>query len=170
MSRRVTSMSSANDVSVNQTRSVLLNILNDYSGTVIFATNFITNFDPAFMRRIHFHVKFDLPNEALREQLWKRYVPSTMPNSLDIKKISKDYDNISGSNISTAVLNAALKAASLDRNDVPHEFFCEAIENVIKSRQDNHGINDEEKVTRRIVSEDYALSRINKEKGVTSND
>lgn len=47
LSKRVTNMSSSTDVSVNQTRSVLLTLLNDYEGMVIFATNFISNYDPA---------------------------------------------------------------------------------------------------------------------------
>lgn len=41
LSRRVTNMSNATDVSVNQTRSVMLMLLNDYQDFIIFATNFI---------------------------------------------------------------------------------------------------------------------------------
>lgn len=41
LSKRVTDMSSSTDVSVNQTRSVLLTLMNDYKGMVIFASNFI---------------------------------------------------------------------------------------------------------------------------------
>ena len=52
LSKRVTDMLHSTDVSVNQTRSVLLTLLNDYTGIVLFTTNFISNFDPAFMRRI----------------------------------------------------------------------------------------------------------------------
>lgn len=45
LSKRVSNMSSATDVSVNQTRSVLLTLLNDYKGIVLFATNYIHNYD-----------------------------------------------------------------------------------------------------------------------------
>lgn len=83
LSKRVTNMTSATDVSVNQTRSVLLNLLNQYQGVIIFATNFIQNFDPAFLRRIKYHVQFHLPDEALREQLWKMYIPQKMPCEVD---------------------------------------------------------------------------------------
>ena len=41
LSKRVTNMLNATDVSVNQTRSVMLMILNDYQDIIIFATNFI---------------------------------------------------------------------------------------------------------------------------------
>lgn len=62
LSRRVTNMSHATDVSVNQTRSVLLTLMNDHEGLIIFTTNFVSNYDPAFMRRILSHILFDLPN------------------------------------------------------------------------------------------------------------
>ena len=65
LSKRVTNMTSATDVSVNQTRSVLLNLLNQYRGVILFATNFIQNFDAAFLRRIKYHIQFHLPNESI---------------------------------------------------------------------------------------------------------
>ena len=58
LSKRVTNMTQAVDVSVNQTRSVMLMLMNEFQDFIIFATNFIENFDPAFMRRISVHVKF----------------------------------------------------------------------------------------------------------------
>jgi len=79
LSRRVTNMSSATDVSVNQTRSVMLMLMNEYQDFIIFATNFISNFDPAFMRRIAVHVKFELPDLKCRTLLWEKYIPDEMP-------------------------------------------------------------------------------------------
>ena len=79
LSKRVTNMTSATDVSVNQTRSVLLTLLNDYRGVIIFATNFISNFDSAFMRRIRHHIEFHLPGKEMREKLWRFYITSKMP-------------------------------------------------------------------------------------------
>lgn len=79
LSKRVTNMTSATDVSVNQTRSVLLNLLNQYQGVILFATNFIQNFDAAFLRRIKYHIPFHLPDEAMRERLWRMYIPEKCP-------------------------------------------------------------------------------------------
>ncbi len=45
--------------SVNQTRSVLLTLMNDHEGLIIFTTNFIENYDPAFLRRILVYIKFN---------------------------------------------------------------------------------------------------------------
>ena len=111
LSKRVTNMTGATDVSVNQTRSVMLMIMNDYQDFIIFATNFIENFDPAFMRRISMHVKFELPDYECRRKLWKLYIPDTMPTDVDIDEIAQKYDGLSGSDISNAVLMGAFKAA-----------------------------------------------------------
>lgn len=160
LSKRVTNMSNSTDVSVNQTRSVLLTLLNDYNGIVIFATNFISNYDPAFMRRIQYHVRFDLPNTALREKLWKRYIPQKMPTNADPKILAEKYEGVSGSDISTAVLKAALKAAKHHDIIVECKYIDEAISSIITSKSENSGVT----ISKRIVSEEYALSQI-KNKG-----
>lgn len=160
LSKRVTNMTHSTDVSVNQTKSVLLTQLNDYAGMVIFATNFISNFDVAFMRRIQYHIKFELPDEKMRQKLWEMYVPKKMPTCFDIKKIAHDYDRISGSDISTAVLRAALKAANNGDNAVPYAYFEEALQSILTSRYENTRTKDSVTVSKRAVNEEYALSQI----------
>lgn len=157
LSKRVTNMSSSTDVSVNQTRSVLLTLLNDYTGMVIFATNFISNFDSAFMRRIQYHIKFELPNEQMRAKLWNMYIPEKMPAKIDIEKIAHDFGNISGSDISTAVLRAALRAANLNDVAIPQEYFEEAVKCIIESKNEN---GNNMTITTRQVSEEYALNQL----------
>lgn len=122
LSKRVTNMSSATDVSVNQTRSVMLMILNDYQDFVIFATNFIENFDPAFMRRIAMHVKFELPDLDCRRRLWRMYIPRQMPNTIDIEHLAETYDSLSGSDISNAVLMSAFSRAEAE--DIGRRMRC----------------------------------------------
>lgn len=137
LSKRVTDMSSATDVSVNQTRSVLLTLLNSYDGMVIFATNFISNYDSAFMRRIHYHIRFELPNEELREKLWRHYIPSNMPVDADIHKLAVKHNGLSGSDISTAVMKAALNAAKNNAIYVSQNDFEQAIESIKASKKAN---------------------------------
>lgn len=153
LSKRVTTMSNSTDVSVNQTRSVLLVLINDYDDLILFASNFIENYDPAFIRRILAHVKFDLPDEENRYKLWRMYIPQKMPTDVDIKKLATTYGGVSGSDISNAVLNASLRAARLEEKIVPHAYFADAIERIISSKADNNGLG--EQVSRRTVSEDY---------------
>ena len=139
LSKRVTNMTSATDVSVNQTRSVMLMIMNDYQDFVIFATNFISNFDPAFMRRISIHVKFTLPDEDCRRKLWHMYTPPELPNNLDFDELAKKFDGISGSDISNAMLNSAFKAARLNVDKLDKTLVFEAVENILASKRANDG-------------------------------
>ncbi len=155
LSKRVTNMSSATDVSVNQTRSVMLMLMNDYQDFVIFATNFISNFDPAFMRRISMHVEFKLPDLDCRKKLWRHYILPTMPNNIKIDELAEKYDGLSGSDIANAVLMAAFKAARKKFPFVDKSLVIEAIEDILASKQANAGVT----VERRIVSEEYVKAQ-----------
>ena len=139
LSKRVTNMTQAVDVSVNQTRSVMLMLMNEFQDFIIFATNFIENFDPAFMRRISVHVKFTLPDEDCRRKLWRMYTPREVPNNLDFDELAKKFDGISGSDISNAMLNAAFKAARLQADALDKSLVFEAVENILASKQANAG-------------------------------
>ena len=139
MSKRVTNMTQAVDVSVNQTRSVMLMLMNEYQDFIIFATNFISNFDPAFMRRISIHVKFELPDEDCRKKIWAMYIPQALPNNIDVEEIAKKYDGLSASDISNAILNAAFKAARLKADFLDKNLVFEAVENILHSKAANSG-------------------------------
>lgn len=159
LSKRVTNMANSTDVSVNQTKSVLLNIMNDYQGTVIFTTNFISNYDFAFMRRIPFQIKFSLPNEKQRKRLWKHYLSSDMPYDMNIDEICKKYDGISGSDIANCVLMAALYTAIDKKNVVTEEYFIRSLDNVLQAKKEN-ATGEARVVKQREVSEEFALQQI----------
>ncbi|MBR6013601.1 MAG: ATP-binding protein [Selenomonadaceae bacterium] len=158
LSKRVTGMQSAHDVSVNQTRSVMLMLMNDYQDFVIFATNFIENFDPAFMRRISTHIEFKLPDFECRKKLWQHYILPTMPNNIDIDELAEKFDGISGSDIANAVLMAAFKAARQNSEIVDKKFVFEIVHEIIASKNANRGVI----VTERKVSEAYVKKQIKK--------
>ena len=162
LSKRVTNMTQAVDVSVNQTRSVMLMLMNEYQDFIIFATNFISNFDPAFMRRISMHVKFELPDVECRKKLWAMYIPKEFAaqfENLDIDELAEKFDGLSGSDISNAVLNAAFKAARLvpdgdiknsalkakykasytNSNKLDKKILFDAVENILESKAANLG-------------------------------
>ena len=162
LSKRVTNMSSATDVSVNQTRSVMLMVMNDYQDFVIFATNFISNFDPAFMRRISTHIEFKLPDLECRKKLWQHYILPTMPNNIDIDELAEKYEGLSGSDISNAVLMAAFKAARQNAEIVDKSLVFEAVEETLASKNANKGVT----VEKRVVSEEYVKEQVAKGKGV----
>ena len=158
LSRRVTDMSSSTDVSVNQTRSVLLVLINEYDDLIIFASNFISNYDPAFMRRILAHIKFELPEEEERRKLWELYIPKQMPTDADIMLLAQKFPGITGSDISNAVLNASLRAAAENEPLVRHANFENAVTRIIESKADNADIG--KPISRRTVSEEYVKSQL----------
>ena len=154
LSKRVTNMTSAVDVSVNQTRSVLLTLLNDYRGVILFATNFIQNFDPAFLRRIRYHIQFRLPDQTLRESLWNLYIPEKMPHDADLSALAKQFDGVSGSDIANAVFSAATSAAR-DRSPIVKQvYFEKAIQNCINAKKANEGSSTDTTVQKRILSDE----------------
>lgn len=162
LSRRVTAMHSATDVSVNQTRNTLLKILDDYDGIIFFTTNFIQNFDSAFMRRIFGHVKFDLPNKEARYSLWNHYLLDTIPcedREAIIESIS-EIEGVTGADISTSVLKAAIDAVCKEPACVTYELLHGILQETLKTKR---AVNDNFEITTRKVSEEYALSQITKE-------
>ncbi len=138
LSKRVTNMTQAVDVSVNQTRSVMLMLMNEFQDFIIFATNFISNFDPAFMRRISIHIEFTLPDVECRKKLWRMYTPREVPNNLDFDELAEKFDGLSGSDISNAMLNAAFKAARLKADELDKALVFEAVENILASKRANN--------------------------------
>lgn len=153
LSRRVTNMQSSTDTSVNQTRSVLLNILNDFDGDLIFATNFISNYDPAFMRRISKHVKFGLPDENVRKLILKKYVPQKLSGGIDFIRLGQISEGLSAADIENATLMAGFSAATEGRNLIFTEDIERQVFTIKESKQSNsaqHGV-----IKTRNVSESY---------------
>lgn len=162
LSKRVTDMSSSTDVSVNQTRSVLLTLMNNHKGTLIFATNFIENFDPAFMRRISSHIHFSLPDKDARHKLWVKYIPDKLPCiDLNMNILIEESEGLSGSDISNAVKKTALSAARNNQLSITNDDFIKSIRDISNSKK----ANTKQSVikTERFVSEDYAKSQINQQ-------
>ncbi len=153
LSRRVTNMTLAADVSVNQTRSVLLTLLNNYQGVIVFATNFIQNFDPAFLRRIRYHIQFNLPDTEQREKLWRLYIPEKMPVNIDYADLAGKIGGISGSDISNAVFYAALDASREGVSVIEQDRFERAVQTYIKAKQKNQGIINK---TERVLTDEEA--------------
>lgn len=137
LSRRVSDMKNALDVSVNQTRSVLLNLLDEYKGMIIFTTNFISNFDPAFLRRIPYHIRIDLPDRRAREQLWDYYLIETMPSDVNKKELTEKYSLVSGSDIVNSIVIAAIKTARKNEEVVKQTYIEEALVSLQKGKNEN---------------------------------
>lgn len=137
LSKRVTNINNAIDVSVNQTRSVLLTLLDEFEGMAIFTTNFISNYDTAFLRRIPHHIKFDLPNEKVRADIFNHYLNDTIPHNINIQELAYKCYGVSGSDICNAIVNAVTKTARENQEELSQLTLEEAIANILISKLEN---------------------------------
>lgn len=137
LSKRVVNMNNSTDVSVNQTRSVLLNILDEYAGIVVFTTNFMSNYDKAFIRRIMFHLKMNMPNESARLLLWKRYLGIKLPYSFDVEEIAKKYDGMTGADIINAIMNSAYYMARVNCEELTIDIIEKNIVKIKNAKIEN---------------------------------
>lgn len=70
-----TQASSGHDKYANLSTSYLLQEIEQYDGIAILSTNLLGSFDDAFLRRLQYIVRFNLPDAALRETLWRQALP-----------------------------------------------------------------------------------------------
>ncbi len=94
----------------------LLQRIEDYTGTVILATNLRDNLDEAFVRRVQVLIHFDKPDAEARYRIYLGMFPPevTPPDDADLIAIAEQFD-IAGGNIKNAVLDAAFRAAARTR-------------------------------------------------------
>lgn len=141
LGKRLENVTQSTDTAVNLTRSVMIKQLSAYQGIVVFATNLVRNYDPAFLSRIRWKVLFDLPTEEARVAIWKVQIPQTLPlcESVNFAELAKEFADISGRDIKNAVFQAVVAAA---REDKPKEakrvrqtHFQEAIREIIEANK-----------------------------------
>lgn len=122
LGKRLENVTQSTDTAVNLTRSVMIVQLSSYEGIVIFATNLVRNYDPAFVSRIRWKVQFDLPNKEAREKIWQAQIPSklmpVLDNTVNFEKLASQFDEISGRDIKNALFQGVVAAA---REDKPKE-------------------------------------------------
>ena len=89
----------------------LLQLMENYTGLAILATNRRQSVDRAFLRRLRFVVDFPFPNKESRRRIWQRVFPEHVPvGRLDFNHLAQM--EIAGGNIHTIALNAAFLGAS----------------------------------------------------------
>lgn len=141
LGKRLENVTQSTDTAVNLTRSVMIKQLSAYEGVVIFATNLIRNYDPAFISRIRWKVQFDLPNEGAREKIWEAQIPSKLPlaDSVNFAELAKEFDEISGRDIKNAVFQAVVAAARekkpKEEKRVTQSYLWEAITEIVKANK-----------------------------------
>jgi SpoVK/Ycf46/Vps4 family AAA+-type ATPase len=114
LSSRV-SMGESCATSINQNRNVLMQELDRFDGVVIVTTNLFGNYDPALLRRIQRHIKFKLPDAAMRRELFALHLPDLARVEAELGTLATASTGLSGGDILNVCLNA-IHAGSTDDN------------------------------------------------------
>ena len=105
----------------------LFQLLEEFNGCVIFATNLLTDVDKAFKSRIIDSIKFELPDEEARKAIINLMLPAPFPlaQPLSDEKLQKLVDvseGFSGRDIRKSIL-LALSSASIEYSSGKKKFF-----------------------------------------------
>jgi SpoVK/Ycf46/Vps4 family AAA+-type ATPase len=113
-----TDVKDAHDYYANTQVNYLLQRLEQYEGIVLLATNFARNIDEAFLRRLHDSIDFPFPDEAAREQIWRRQFPPEAPlaKGIDFAALAAQF-RLTGGGIRNAAQYAAYRAAETQGRD-----------------------------------------------------
>jgi SpoVK/Ycf46/Vps4 family AAA+-type ATPase len=105
-----TEVKDSHDRHANIEVSYLLQRLEEYRGLSILTTNFRSNIDPAFLRRLRFIIDFDFPSPVERVEIWQRMFPKDTPRKkLDYPLLGQL--NMAGGSIRNVAMGAAFLAA-----------------------------------------------------------
>lgn len=134
LSKRLTNVQQGSENAINSMRSQILICLEKFNGIVIFATNLVSNYDRAFESRVR-SIKFNLPDEKCRREIWKLHLPATFPqdSSVNLDGLAK-IDDICGREIRNAVQNVAEKMADEGIEFATYDLLASAIDKIKKSR------------------------------------
>ncbi len=121
-----TDVKSSNDRYANLETNFLLQRLESFSGICLLTSNHESNIDPAFMRRLSLHLRFDVPDATEREHLWQALLPSDAPRSkqIDFARLAREYQ-LTGGYIRNAALRAAFLAVD-GHNEITEEHLRKA--------------------------------------------
>lgn len=116
LSKRVNNAETGSDKHYNRMSNEMFQLLEDFDGVVIFATNLVTDFDKAFKSRILSFVEFTLPDDKTRQRLIKSMMPSKLPLTTplaeqDFEILASLAQGFSGREIRKALLTSLSEAA-----------------------------------------------------------
>lgn len=135
LTKRITNITHSADKHWNALSNQLLVCIEQFHGLVIFATNIIEAYDPAFETRMQ-HIHFPMPDEDCRRRIWDVHLPAQLPCAGDVKttELARLVDDICGRDIKNAVIAAAAQVHREERKQVGQGDLLAAIRHIKASR------------------------------------
>ncbi|GAA0890820.1 hypothetical protein GCM10009122_04990 [Fulvivirga kasyanovii] len=123
-----TQTTTANDRYANQEVSYLLQRVENFNGLVILSSNLKSNMDSAFTRRFQTMIKFPVPNETLRKELFDRvfYGRYAVENKELLEKVVKKYE-LTGAEINNIFRYCAMMTLHHGNEKVTEQIFSEGV-------------------------------------------
>jgi SpoVK/Ycf46/Vps4 family AAA+-type ATPase len=127
-----TEVKDSHDRYANADTSYLLQLLEEYRGIVILASNKKQNIDPAFVRRVRYVFEFPRPDTPERRRIWRHVIaelkgPETLSRlAATIETLAANVD-VSGAQIKNAVL-ASLFVARRGREPLAMTHLLRGVE------------------------------------------
>jgi AAA+ superfamily predicted ATPase len=120
-------VSDASDRYANVEVNYLLQRIETYDGIILLTTNYASNIDEAFTRRITHTVRFDRPQADTRESIWDAAFPDATPtDGIDAEWLSQ-FD-FSGGEIASLGKRVAVEAASCDADAITMKHVVRVLE------------------------------------------
>lgn len=129
-----TNITSSNDKYANSSTAYLLQELENYEGVVILTSNYIQNFDDAFLRRIQYIIRFPLPDEQAKIAKWRQCLCGLSQEDLPIEELSKDLQ-LTLSQIETVCLNAMIYAIEENVQKIMMRHLLKAVRQEYQKKQ-----------------------------------
>jgi AAA+ superfamily predicted ATPase len=108
-----TEVKDAHDRYANIEINYLLAEMDSYEGLIIVATNMKGNLDQAFIRRFSHVIEYPLPDERLREVIWRKSFPKQTPLGADVDfSFLAQRFNLPGGSIRNIALSSAFLASA----------------------------------------------------------
>lgn len=135
-----TEVRDAHDRYANVEINYLLQRMEDHDGVVLLATNFETNLDDAFHRRLDRTIEFLRPDREARKQIWQSsFPPEASIDDLDWNMLA-GFD-LTGGNIANITVNAAFAAAS-ESSKIEMRHVINAVGRELEKTGKLYGIED----------------------------
>ena len=116
LSKRVANAETGSDKHYNRMSNEMFQLLENYDGIIIFATNLVADFDKAFKSRILAFVEFKQPDCEARKKLIKAMIPSKLPlhrefSDTSIDELAEMSEGFCGREIRKAMLTTLAEGA-----------------------------------------------------------
>jgi adenylate kinase family enzyme len=147
-----TEVKDSHDRYANADTSYLLQLLEEYSGIIILATNKKQNIDPAFIRRVRYVFEFPWPDSAERRRIWRQVIGELSGNEMlkglemTIEALAVNVE-LSGAQIKNAVL-ASIFVARRSREPLAMTHLLRGIERELSKEGRSVGTRERERLMR----------------------